>query len=202
MPFLPVVQPSGCRRLPKFANAFLNSRAHLGRTIPIVGNRLGPASRGRPGIRSRSTGAHRVTEPQQLALDPAMPPGRVLPGQPDHQVADLSVDRRPTPPVRPPLARQQPRQRGEHRTIRPRQPRRADLAAQHGYLMPQRHDLDVLRGVGSGQQRQPAHNPRQPRYSIRTATARDHAVRAVRQTPRSPALYGLLARYRPARRRA
>jgi hypothetical protein len=62
-------------------------------------------------------------------------------------------------PLRPQLAGQQPRQRGQHRTIRPRQPRPADLAAQHGHLMPQYDDLDVLRGVGSGQQRQPAQHP-------------------------------------------
>lgn len=34
-----------------------------------------------------------------------------------------------------------------------------------------------------------------PRCSIRTAEARDHAVRSVRRTPRSPALYRVLARY-------
>src|SRR5256885_1263411 len=64
MPFLPVAQPSGYRRLPTFANAFLNSRAHLGRTIPVVaGIRPGPArplervdppDRPSPSIASRS----------------------------------------------------------------------------------------------------------------------------------------------------
>jgi len=63
--------------------------------------------------------------------------------------------------VRPQLAGQQPGQRGQHRAIRPRQPRPADLPAQHGHLMPQHHDLDVLRSVGPGQQRQPADNPHQ-----------------------------------------
>lgn len=36
MPFLLVAQRFGYRRLPTCANASLNSRAHLGRTIPIV----------------------------------------------------------------------------------------------------------------------------------------------------------------------
>jgi hypothetical protein len=126
-----------------------------------------------------------VTESEQFALDAAMAPGLVLPGEPDHQVAHLSVDRWPTRPVRirprpagqpavpgqqgrrcdgpvqEQFARQQSSQRGQHRTIRPRQPRPADLAAEHGHLMPQHHDLNVLRSVGSGQQRQPAQHPHQ-----------------------------------------
>ena len=84
----------------------------------------------------------------------------VLPGQPDHQLADLLIDRwatrparihplppdqptvpgqqrpRPHNPVRPQLGRQQPDQPGQHRPIHPGQPRPGHLPAQHCNLMP------------------------------------------------------------------
>ena len=104
-------------------------------------------------------GAHPVTEPDQLTLDAAVAPCWVLPSQPDHQLADLGVDRRATGPVRirpllldqpavpgqqrawlhdpvpPQLARQQPGQSAQYRAVRPRQPRLRHLPAQHRDLV-------------------------------------------------------------------
>jgi hypothetical protein len=45
-------------------------------------------------------GADPVTEADKFALYPAMPPARVLPGQPDHQVTHLVADPRAAVPVR------------------------------------------------------------------------------------------------------
>ena len=153
-------------------------------------------------------GADPVTEPEQLALDAAMAPRRVLPSESHHQVADLVADGRAAGPVRirprpadqpavpgqqgrrgdntvrPQLAGQHPGQRGRHRAIRPRQPRPADLAAQHGHLVPQHHDLDVLRRVRSGQQRQPAQHPHQAQVQH----PRSHGQRSCRAAlPSKPA---------------
>jgi hypothetical protein len=126
------------------------------------------------------SGADAVTEPDQLALDAAMAPRRILAGQPDHQFADLLVDRwaarpvriRPLPPdqpavpgqqrarvhdpVRPQLGGQQPGQCSQRGPIRPGQPRPRHLATQHRYLVPQHQDLGVLRRIGPRQQCQPA----------------------------------------------
>ena len=49
-------------------------------------------------------GRYLVAQAEQLTVHPAMPPRRVLGGQPQHQLADLLVDRRPAGPgmrVRP-----------------------------------------------------------------------------------------------------
>jgi hypothetical protein len=59
--------------------------------------------------------------------------------------------------------------------VRPEQPRPRDLPAQHGDLVPQHQNLSVLRRINPGQQGEPAHHLRSPRYKIRTATAPDHA---------------------------
>jgi len=53
-------------------------------------------------------------------------------------------------------AGQQPGQRGQDRPVRPRQHRFADLALEHGELMPQEQDLRVLGAVRAGQQGEPA----------------------------------------------
>ena len=50
--------------------------------------------------------------------------------------------------------RQQPGQRGQHRPIRPRQIRSADLTAQDRYLVTENEQLGGLRRVASGAARQ------------------------------------------------
>jgi hypothetical protein len=37
-----------------------------------------------------------MPEPDELALDAAMPPPRILPGKPDHQFAQLIIDHGPS----------------------------------------------------------------------------------------------------------
>ena len=54
---------------------------------------------------------------------------------------------------------EQPRQRGDHRTIGPVRFRAGDLAAQDSDLMPQYQYLHVFGGVAAGEQRQPAKQP-------------------------------------------
>jgi hypothetical protein len=56
-------------------------------------------------------------------------------------------------------ARQQPDQRGQHRPVRPRQPRGLDLTLKHGDLVAQDQDLGVLGAIGPGEQGKPAEHP-------------------------------------------
>ena len=51
---------------------------------------------------------------------------------------------------------QQPAQGAEHGAVEPRHSPAWVGAAQHGELVPQCQDLDVLRGAGAGEQRQSA----------------------------------------------
>jgi hypothetical protein len=51
---------------------------------------------------------------------------------------------------------QQPGQRDQDRPVSPRQPRRLDLALEHGELVAQEQDLGVLGAVGAGEQGKPA----------------------------------------------
>src|SRR3954454_19784112 len=60
---------------------------------PRVARRADPASGEDPSDRA---GADSVAEPDQFALYAAMPPARVLPGQPDDEVAYLVTDPRPS----------------------------------------------------------------------------------------------------------
>jgi hypothetical protein len=109
-----------------------------------------------------------VAEPAQLAVDAPVAPGRVLPGQPQHQPADLrrysgsatlvrigpsAPDQLPMPPQQrgwldkqptPVWARQQPRQSGQHRPVRPVDPRTSDVASQHRDLVAQHQRLGIL----------------------------------------------------------
>jgi hypothetical protein len=127
--------------------------------------------------------AQMMAEAGQLAVHPAVSPGRVLPCQPQHQVADLRASPRAAWPVRVgPLAgeetavpgqegsrRDQPTttQRGwqqpgkcrQDRPVGPVRPGPGDLAAQRHHLVPQRHDLYVLGRLASAQQDQPAGHP-------------------------------------------
>ena len=117
-----------------------------------------------------------VAQADQFALDPAVPPRQVLRGQPQHQLADLSVDRwparpgtgvRPMPsnelPVpakegrrgdnerRPLLAGQQPRQGGQDHPVGRLQLGAAYLAAQHCYLVAENQEFDVFGPAFAGE---------------------------------------------------
>jgi hypothetical protein len=61
--------------------------------------------------------------------------------------------------VQPQVPGQQPRQRGDHRTVSPVRLRAGDLAAQDRDLVPQDHDLHLLGGAAAREQRQPAEHP-------------------------------------------
>jgi len=62
-------------------------------------------------------------------------------------------------PVQPQAFWQQSRQGGEHGAVGPVRLRAGDLTSQDSDLMPEHQDLDVLRGVAAGEQRQPAEQP-------------------------------------------
>jgi hypothetical protein len=62
-------------------------------------------------------------------------------------------------------ARQQPGQRGQHRPVRPRQPRGLGLPLEHGDLMTQDQDLSVLGAIGPGEQGKPAEHPQRREVS-------------------------------------
>jgi hypothetical protein len=112
--------------------------------------------------------ADSVAELEQLALDPAVAPSRILPRHPLHQRSDDVVDRRASGSVRvgPLLAhqaavpaqdrargdqamatqarRQSPDEGGLHRPVRPVQTWSRIGAAEHGDLVPQHEQLDIL----------------------------------------------------------
>jgi hypothetical protein len=62
-------------------------------------------------------------------------------------------------PVPPQVPRQQPRQRGDHRTVSPVRLRAGDLTAKDRDLVPQHQDLHLLGGAAAREQRQPAEHP-------------------------------------------
>ena len=129
-------------------------------------------------------GADAVAEFEQLALDPHVPPARVLPRHPHHQGGEDVVDRWPSGPVRvgpssadeaamPAQDRvrgdqamatqrsgQPPHEGGEHGPVRPVQAWSWVGAAQDGDLVAQHEELDVLGGGRAAhQQDQPEHLP-------------------------------------------
>jgi len=105
---------------------------------------------------------------KQFALDPLVPPAVVLGGEPLDEGGDLGADRRPSRPVRvgpfsgdqaavppehragrdqavhPQMPWQEPDERGEDCAVGPVQPRPGTSAAQHGDLVSQHEQLDVL----------------------------------------------------------
>jgi hypothetical protein len=145
----------------------------------------------RPEVRVRIPGAQDppycrladpVTEAGQPALHPAVSPGRILPRQPQHQLADLLADPRAARPVRVrprardqaavpgqqrawrdepacPPRRWQPGQRGQDRPVGPVRLRPGDRTPEHRYLMTEHHDLRVLSLLAAAQQNQPAEHP-------------------------------------------
>ena len=149
-------------------------REHALRLCPQEGTPGGPgsrASRTEPRITEDlldSRGGHPHAEPVQLAGDPLVTPAWVLTCQPEHQRADLLVDRRPTaatavgppasddsslpaqlrhwrnherPPVRP---RQQPTRCSEQDAIGHRELRSPCPTPEHRELVPQDDDLQLL----------------------------------------------------------
>jgi hypothetical protein len=152
-----------------------------------------PPGRGCPAWRGREPGcgedpadgscADAMPEAEELTLDAAVSPPRVLPGQPPDQLADLLRDRRasggirigpllldhaPVPgkqcggchdPVQPQVPGEQPGERGDHGPVGPVRFRAGDLAAQDCDLMPQYQDLDVLGGFAAAEQHHPAEQP-------------------------------------------
>ena len=113
-------------------------------------------------------GADPVAELEQFTLDPLVSPAVILAGELPDQHYDLRADRRtarpvrvgPLPgdeaavppkhgprgdqPVRPQACGQEPDQRGEDRAVGPVEAWPGLGAAQHGNLVPQHEQLDVL----------------------------------------------------------
>jgi hypothetical protein len=112
---------------------------------------------------------HWVAKPREFAVDAPVTPGGVLRGQPQHQPAQSGAVRRPAVRRRDWVQRcltrswchrkivagvtirgsWQARDNsrvsvGEHRLIRPRQPRSPDLATEHGNLMTEHQDIHIL----------------------------------------------------------
>ena len=122
-----------------------------------------------------------MAESDQLALNPSVAPAGILAGHPQHQGPDrrcggwsawssvrvgpaagdelgVPAQQRSGRDQPQPAQRggQQPAQCAEHGAVEPGHLRARVGAAQHGDLVSQRQDLDVLGGVGAGEQRQPA----------------------------------------------
>jgi hypothetical protein len=80
----------------------------------------------------------------------------------------IGLDQAPVPgeqgarrhdPVPSKVPGQQPRERGDHRTVSPVRFRPGDAVAQDCDLVPQHQDLHVFRGVAAREQRHPAEQP-------------------------------------------
>ena len=125
-----------------------------------------------------------VAELEQLALEPYVPPARVLSRHPHHQgdedvvdgrasgaagIGPSSADKAAMPAqdrvrgdqtMNPQCSRQPPHERGEHGPVRPIHTRTWVAAAQHGDLVAQHEELDVLGGGRAAhQQDQSEHLP-------------------------------------------
>ena len=120
-------------------------------------------------------GAHAVAEAEQLALNPQIPPARILPGHPHHQGGEDVVDRWSSGPVgvgpssadeaampaqdrvggdqamTTQCAGQPPDEGGEDRPVRPVHAWSWVGAAQDGDFMAQHEELDVFGGGGAAQ---------------------------------------------------
>src|SRR5215472_18522110 len=100
-------------------------------------------------------------------------------------------------------AGQQPDQRGQDRPVSPRQPRRPDLAPEHGELAAQEEDLGVFGPVGAGEQGKPAEHPEHRQVSklqwaqVRTVpepeAPRSHTANSTALGTRSAAVTGFSA---------
>src|SRR5215472_7225528 len=130
--------------------------------IHAAGSRPAPAS---PQDPADGRLADMMAETGQLAVDPAVSPGRVLTCQPQHQVADLLARSRPArrarvgpsageetamprqpgsrrnQPAATQCGRKQPSQCRQDGPVGPVRPRAGDLTAEHHHLVTQDHDL-------------------------------------------------------------
>jgi hypothetical protein len=145
-------------------------------------------------------GADAVAELEQFAADPLVPPARVFRRHPYDQPGDGVVDRWATGPlvqVGPLLAHQAampaqdrvggdqamavqrsgqpPDERGEHGPVRPLQAQSGVGAAQHGDLMPQYEQLDVLGGGRATQQQEHPQHPLEDQIQQSQRHGGDHA---------------------------
>jgi hypothetical protein len=117
-----------------------------------------------------------VSEPGQFTVHPAVPPGRVILGQSQHQVTDLLAGSRAAWPgrIRPlacdqaavpgqqrarrdkpmsaQIGRQQAGERGQDRPVGPVRLRPGDMTPQHRDLMAEHHDLRILGCLAAAQQ--------------------------------------------------
>jgi hypothetical protein len=120
------------------------------------------------GHRSDGAGPNPVPEPAQLTADAAVAPARVVPGQPQHQIADLCRHAWTTTPVwvgptapdqvavpsqqrvrlhqqpAPDIAGQHPRQPSQHRPVGPVLSGSGHMPAEHRSLVPQHQQLRFL----------------------------------------------------------
>ena len=226
--------PGGHLHHEQDVEAFQGNRVHMEEVAGQQPLRLSAQERppgGVHGPRSRSAppGAqdppHRrcadaVTEPAQLAVHPAVSPGRVLPGQPQHQVTDLHAGPRTAWPTRiGPLASGQlavpgqqrarrdqpmdaqhgwqlPGQRREDGTVGPVRLGPGDLTPKHRDLMAENHDLRVFGRLAAAEQHQPAEDPGHDQVE----QAKGHKPRSCRNQPirpnsRSQHLRRVLKRY-------
>ena len=167
--------------------------------------------RGRPEPAGAQDPPHRrladlVAEPAQLAVHPAVSPGRVLPRHPQHQVADVRTGPRPTWPFRvcppacdqplmpaqqrarrdqpmsPQHAWQQPGQRRQDCPVGPVRPGPGDLTTEHRDLMTEHHDLRLFGRLAATEQHQPAEYPDHDQVE----QAKGHEPRSCRNQPFRP----------------
>ena len=139
-------------------------------TQELPPTRVRPPRRWPDSIGGQDTADRSGTDPppqaDQLSLDPPMPPARVIPGQPQHQIPDLFADPRAARPgpVRPPPRDQPPvpaQQRAWGNQAMGAQPGRqhpgqSNVTAEHRDLMPKNQQLRRLRRVTTRQQYQPS----------------------------------------------
>ena len=178
----------------QYVQAFEEDRVHVeeiaGQQAVSLGAQERPPGRVRvlrgrsapPGAQDPPHGrlADLVSEPGQLAVHPAVPPGRVLLGQLQYKVADFLAGPWATWPVRiRPLACdqaavpgqqrarrddpmgaqhgwQQPGERRQDCPVGPVRLRPGDLTPQHRDLMTENHDLRILGRLPAAEQHEPA----------------------------------------------
>jgi hypothetical protein len=124
----------------------------------LASDQTGEARR-RPGS-GGSSPPHPVPQAEQLTLNPAVAPARILPGQLLHKVTDILCDRRSSRRVRVrPFPLGQTPERAHHCPVSPVRPRPRDLTAQDRHLMPKHQNPRILGGIGPRQEHQPPEDP-------------------------------------------
>jgi hypothetical protein len=85
--------------------------------------------------------------------------------------------RRRHDPDPPQFAREQPSQRRQHHSVLRLQPRPAHLSSQYRHLMPQDHQLNILRRLAPGSEGQPSQGPPARPHTQQRRPSADHAER-------------------------